>query len=530
MKGPITLLAILALGALLAVNFYFDWGGAAPGRPATIEKLSGAVMLPDTIQSAERSVFLVVGSNFTATAFLVNSKCGIFATNAHVADGVAESRDPVYVRQANTGKTFEIGSVKIHPARALFTKLVDEYGPFLDPNTVELQALPVPLAYDAALLTTKGINCDTPGELASLPDLKIASKESLAALKAGDPIALIGFQGHGTTTKDVEWLTVSPRIEVGHVRAIGSYIPTPAGEQAGSQRLKQMVLHTLQTTHGTSGSPMINHEGQVIAVNQGAASTGDEEDERVLERIGHRADIIAELMSGAESQLISEYQTSISEYLGRYTSATKMIAAKSEEVARYLTTARDSRVNVALRTLDHTKAQFGAVVSGFVVPASEGAQPYAFGQGGRYFYGRAQLPAGNAYLLSALDYDQGVKFQDSLKAEYRRENNQDLYDFLCPIRISVRYQGTGSFVWGDTLQLAYLAISPAAEDRSIEYVVWRHPGCSEESLSFDFGVAGYDVTPKTPNPALAFWEGVKSRITHGLSTLIGILRREAIAG
>jgi S1-C subfamily serine protease len=529
-KGPITLLAILALGGLLAFNFYLDQGGGAPGGPKWIEELSSAVMLPDTIQRAERSVYLVVGSNFTATAFLVDSKCGIFATNAHVADGVAESRDPVYVKQANTGKTFEIGSVKIHPARALFTKLVDEYGPFLDPSTVELQALPVPLAYDAALLYAKGITCEAPGELASLPDLKIASRESLVALKAGDPIALIGFQGHGTTTKDVEWLTVSPRIEVGHVRAIGSYIPTPAGDAAGSQRLKQMVLHTLSTTHGTSGSPMINHEGQVIAVNQGAASTGDEEDERVLERIGHRADIIAELMSGEESQLISEYKASIGEYLGRYTSATKMIAIKSEEVAHYLTTARDSRVNVALKTLEQKQAQFGAVVSGFVVPASEGAQAYAFGQRGRYFYGRAQLPAGKAYLLSALDYDQGVKFQDTLKVEYRRENNQDLYDFLCPIRISVRTQGTGSFVWGDTLQLAYLAISPAADARSIEYVIWRHPGCSAQSLSFDLGIAGYDVTPKTPNPALAFWEGVKSRIARGLSTLKDILRREALAG
>ena len=515
MRNPIAIVAFLLLAVLLAGNFWLDRRGSA--RPTDLARIGSAVIAPEVIQSAEHSAFLVVGDNFSASAFLVSSKCGIFASNAHVAEGVEGSAGPVHVRQANTGKTFEIGSVKIHPARKLFERLVDEYGPFIDPNTDKLQPLPVPSAYDAALLYAKGATCDKANsELAALPELKIADQEALSLLKAGDPIALIGFQGHGTTTRDIEWLTVSPRIEVGHVRAIGSYIPIPAGEQIKSQRLKQMVLHTLSTTHGTSGSPMINNKGEVIAVNQGAAAAGDVEGQLVLERIGHRADIISELLSGEESQLISDYKEAIGEYLGRYTSASDMLTFFGQLVAKTSTNARDSRANVTLKSLDRWRASFGPVQTGFVVPDASGVAPFAFSTKGRYFHGRVDLTPGRSYLLSALDYDQGLKIEDAAK----NSSTGLSFDYLCPISISVRYPGQSSFVSSPAKQLAFFGIVQATESlRSLEYVVWRHPGCGPDSTSFDFALASYEVTPKQANPALAFFRQMRQNVEDKLETL-----------
>ena len=245
--------SIVVLATAVGANFYFDNQRENAGRGA-IAKLESALILPEKVQSAEKSVFYVQGDyKFSATAFLIDSACGIFASNAHVADDIAQSKGTVILEQASTGKSVAVKSVRSHPANELFERLVDLYGPVSVFTTGSLQPIPVGYAYDVGLLYTKDKNCKGGEDLSAIPALKIADDASLAKLRAGDPIVSIGFPGNGTTTKGIEDLTLVARVEVGHVRALGSFVPVAA--DAHLERIHN--LHTRRATPGASGSPNV---------------------------------------------------------------------------------------------------------------------------------------------------------------------------------------------------------------------------------------------------------------------------------
>ena len=95
----------------------------------------------------------------------------------------------------------------------------------------------------------------------------MASAQELAGVGAGDDVGLIGFPGR----------LMDPRNPVstfigGHVGRV-----TTAGGRTGSFADTWLVQHDAPTTHGTSGSPIFNNKGHVIAVNAGGYLEGDEE-------------------------------------------------------------------------------------------------------------------------------------------------------------------------------------------------------------------------------------------------------------
>ncbi len=97
--------------------------------------------------------------------------------------------------------------------------------------------------------------------------LTLASQQELAAMGAGDDLYLIGFPGRlmEPSHPQATFLT-------GHVGRI-----TNASGRPGSFADDWLVQHDAQTTHGTSGSPVFNGKGHVVAVNAGSYLEGDEE-------------------------------------------------------------------------------------------------------------------------------------------------------------------------------------------------------------------------------------------------------------
>jgi hypothetical protein len=97
--------------------------------------------------------------------------------------------------------------------------------------------------------------------------LTLASQAELSAIGAGDDIYLIGFPGR---------LMDSGNPAATFFAAHVGRVTNPAG-RLGTFAENWLVQHDAPTTHGTSGSPLFNGKGHVIAVNAGSYLEGDEQ-------------------------------------------------------------------------------------------------------------------------------------------------------------------------------------------------------------------------------------------------------------
>jgi hypothetical protein len=125
--------------------------------------------------------------------------------------------------------------------------------------------------------------------------LTLASQAELSAIGAGDDIYLIGFPGR---------LMDSGNPAATFFAAHVGRVTNPAG-RLGSFAENWLVQHDAPTTHGTSGSPLFNGKGHVIAVNAGSYLEGDEQTvagrkTEVVKaspyKFGMRADLLSSLL------------------------------------------------------------------------------------------------------------------------------------------------------------------------------------------------------------------------------------------
>jgi S1-C subfamily serine protease len=97
--------------------------------------------------------------------------------------------------------------------------------------------------------------------------LQMASASELSSLGAGDDVYLIAFPGRLMDTSNP-----AATFLAAHVGRV-----TNAGGRRGSFGDNWLVQHDAGTTHGTSGSPIFNGRGQVIAINAGGYLESDAE-------------------------------------------------------------------------------------------------------------------------------------------------------------------------------------------------------------------------------------------------------------
>jgi V8-like Glu-specific endopeptidase len=96
--------------------------------------------------------------------------------------------------------------------------------------------------------------------------LELASAQELAQLGAGDEVYMIGFPG-----RLMDASNPSATFLAAHV----GRITTPQG-RPGAFESQWLVQHDAATTHGTSGSPMFDGKGHVVAINSGGYVESDE--------------------------------------------------------------------------------------------------------------------------------------------------------------------------------------------------------------------------------------------------------------
>ena len=168
-------------------------------------------------------------------------------TNAHVAALLsqrANNQKLVLLSSDATEAPITIIDAKIHPAYQAFKDVVEE-----TTKTTGHEITPQG-SYDVAELLV-----DANAKLAA--PLPIASPDNLNAIQPGEPMAYVGYPANFATNKNLQ------QLRIGFVSGATDFMGT-AQAQGG-----QLIYHTAPAEGGTSGSPIVNERGEVIAVHSG---------------------------------------------------------------------------------------------------------------------------------------------------------------------------------------------------------------------------------------------------------------------
>ena len=187
----------------------------------------------------KKGIFMLVasGQGF-CTAFAVRP--GVLATNAHCIV-TARKHGGSVIALENEGRgsvSYAVSNMRIHPGY----RQNDQHSITPDVGTVHIS-----------------------GRAATV--LQMATPGELNAVGAGDDVYLIAFPGRLMDTSNP-----AATFLAAHVGRV-----TNAGGRHGSFGDNWLVQHDAGTTHGTSGSPIFNGHGKVVAINAGGYLEGDTE-------------------------------------------------------------------------------------------------------------------------------------------------------------------------------------------------------------------------------------------------------------
>lgn len=185
---------------------------------------------------------------FSGTAFAVNRAKGILGTNAHVAkgasDAVAKGVEVVVVKSGDPRYAYRVKQMYCHPD---FKTLGDSRA-FKCPDVGILEV---------ETRTISGENLPFPSVLQPV------GPRDAEGIKAGMPVCLIGYPGEFDT--DYQRLADSANVAKCLVGSIGAVLKFNGGPATGTNF--EEFQHTCAATPGTSGSPMLDAKGRVIALH-----------------------------------------------------------------------------------------------------------------------------------------------------------------------------------------------------------------------------------------------------------------------
>ncbi len=269
------------------------------------------------IEERKASVFFIAveapGREFrgggTASVVQLPDGTKALATNAHVAALFDEVKSdpnlagftvtaiqprPPYARLTITG-------VRSHPGYNAWTSFADEF--FQRIQQGQLREVKLVTSYDVALMFV-----DKPEELG--PPLTIASQETLEAMGAGDPLFYVGYPLENISGFNPQ--KPEPTAQTGRITANTTFFLS-----RGEPALNQLVQHSLPTAGGSSGSPVFNAKGEVVAFHNAGnyaafIKDGDGNDVRIgsaaLVNYAQRADLMRELLDGTQDARMEVYR------------------------------------------------------------------------------------------------------------------------------------------------------------------------------------------------------------------------------
>lgn len=318
-----------------------DPGSSTPDNAFVAEREPTPPSWSPVVARIQPSVYLVLlrspaGQTAVGTAWVVAP--GLLATNAHVALAIAAMLQgnpdhQVIVRAGVTpfAESPVIG-VRIHPAFEPFAKAARDYAPMRVESDGEPRRLEVGLGYDVALLRV-------PASAPLGPPLPRAGATALATLRAGEPVAYVGFPLERLLEADLA--EPSARSQTGTVVSITKFTMTHAASGVG-----QRIEHSLPATGGASGSPIFNGRGEVVALLSGGnvvpSGDGQRAPNAAMVNFAQRVDLLEPLLVAKPDEpppvdvdsLRREWQQEFSRYDTPEQAADKHIAQIAARWAR----------------------------------------------------------------------------------------------------------------------------------------------------------------------------------------------------
>jgi S1-C subfamily serine protease len=216
----------------------------------------------------------------------VDEKRTLLGTNAHVAAMLQKRNYPkgvhramTFAIQGGTGKVFEIKDVRLHP----------QYSGVLSPDVAVIY------------IDHRGV---------ALKPLPLADEASLRRLEAGSAMATMGFPGElqreylsglvDQLNEGRDYTTLQASGAVPVFKACYVNRLTNFEQQSASFDTLQLISHNASISGGTSGSPMIDDKGRVVALNNGGMETtiGENSIPSAAElNIAIRVDLLQELLA-----------------------------------------------------------------------------------------------------------------------------------------------------------------------------------------------------------------------------------------
>ncbi|MFT6832957.1 MAG: hypothetical protein ACJAZN_003137 [Planctomycetota bacterium] len=275
---------------------------ASASAPAATSEEAGPRGFETVLASVAESVYVVVKrteregdseriiESGSGTAWSIEG--GLLGTNGHVAALYASLQSgETLVARSNAAPTTDlrIVGVRTHPGYRGFASLIERIRPY-DKSSREV--LDLPPAYDVALLV---IHPDDVVRQAQ--PLVLASEATAFGLRAGQPIAFVGFPGEGLVRGGTDLERPLAKTAIGSLnRVIDPFFGRPASASVG-----HCLEYNIEVVGGASGSPIINADGEVI----GLINAGDVLSQTGYGRVGTggtsygpRVDLMRALLAG----------------------------------------------------------------------------------------------------------------------------------------------------------------------------------------------------------------------------------------